>query len=228
MARIDWADIRRPILFFLVFIILIVGINGLLSGRGGPSIVRIMTLPKCWSILTPFILFGLGTDHHHHQSPHIVRHHPAAHAHYGAAGDPSSPHHRPGALWGSLRQMGMPDKPAFTMDLAFRFIPTLARDFNITLDARGARVRVDHLKGGWWPNPPPGRRSSCPSPCSRSSTARGDRCHRPRGWRASAHMDAQATTRRDWGHQPGCGNPDRLDHRPRPGFRDFWFPPAWM
>jgi energy-coupling factor transport system permease protein len=45
--------------------------------------------------------------------------------------------------------MGLPDKFAFTMDLAFRFIPTLGRDFMITVDAQRARgYEVESTKGG--------------------------------------------------------------------------------
>jgi energy-coupling factor transport system permease protein len=39
----------------------------------------------------------------------------------------------------TFKGMGLPDKLAFTLDLAFRFVPTLARDFSVTLDAQKAR-----------------------------------------------------------------------------------------
>lgn len=41
------------------------------------------------------------------------------------------------------------DRLAYTMDLAFRFIPTLARDFSITLDAQRARgYEIERAEGG--------------------------------------------------------------------------------
>jgi energy-coupling factor transport system permease protein len=44
------------------------------------------------------------------------------------------------ALFGvAVRRLGVPDKFAFATDLAFRFVPTLARDFGTTLDAQKAR-----------------------------------------------------------------------------------------
>lgn len=54
------------------------------------------------------------------------------------------------SLYGvAFRRLGMPDKGAFTMDLAFRFIPTLARDFTITMDAQRARgYEVERMRGG--------------------------------------------------------------------------------
>lgn len=49
----------------------------------------------------------------------------------------------------TFRRMGLPDRLAFTIDLAFRFIPTLARDFSVTLDAQRARgYEVERAKGG--------------------------------------------------------------------------------
>ena len=35
MARIEWKDIRRPLFFIFILVFFIVGLNGLLSGRGG-------------------------------------------------------------------------------------------------------------------------------------------------------------------------------------------------
>lgn len=53
-------------------------------------------------------------------------------------------------LYGVMfRGLGLPDKFAFAMDLAFRFVPTLARDFSITLDSQRARgYEVEKLEGG--------------------------------------------------------------------------------
>jgi energy-coupling factor transport system permease protein len=45
--------------------------------------------------------------------------------------------------------MGLPARVAYSFDLAFRFIPTLARDFNVTMDAQKARgYEVEKIKGG--------------------------------------------------------------------------------
>jgi len=54
------------------------------------------------------------------------------------------------SLYGvTFRGLGLPDKYAYAMDLAFRFIPTLGRDFSITLDAQRARgYEVEKVKGG--------------------------------------------------------------------------------
>jgi len=49
----------------------------------------------------------------------------------------------------TFRGLGMPDKFAYASDLAFRFVPTLGRDFSITLDAQKARgYELERLQGG--------------------------------------------------------------------------------
>jgi energy-coupling factor transport system permease protein len=39
----------------------------------------------------------------------------------------------------TFRRLGFPDNFAYSMELAFRYVPTLARDFNTTFDAQRAR-----------------------------------------------------------------------------------------
>lgn len=49
----------------------------------------------------------------------------------------------------TFRGMGAPDRLAYSMDLAFRFLPTLTRDFNITVDAQRARgYELERAQGG--------------------------------------------------------------------------------
>ncbi len=49
----------------------------------------------------------------------------------------------------TFRGLGLPDRFAFSMDLAFRYVPTLARDFGTTLDAQRARgYEIERVKGG--------------------------------------------------------------------------------
>ena len=49
----------------------------------------------------------------------------------------------------AFRRLGLPDRFAFAMDLAFRYVPTLARDFGITLDAQRARgYEIERVEGG--------------------------------------------------------------------------------
>lgn len=54
------------------------------------------------------------------------------------------------ALMGvAFKDMGTPDKMAYAIDLALRFLPSLARDFLTTYDAQRARgFELDKLRGG--------------------------------------------------------------------------------
>jgi energy-coupling factor transport system permease protein len=45
----------------------------------------------------------------------------------------------PAYLGVTFRRLGFPDKFAFVLDLTIRFVPTLARDFQLTIDAQKAR-----------------------------------------------------------------------------------------
>jgi len=150
LARIEWKDVRRAWIFILVLVVFIVGLNGLLSGRGGPSSVVQVESPTLFTI--PFYIPGtqwgfsvpitinklwfaivqmsrmltmaiLAIPIPYTMDPNI----------YGVA----------------FRRMGASDKFSFAMDLAFRFLPTFARDFSTTVDAQRARgYEMEALKGG--------------------------------------------------------------------------------
>ena len=49
----------------------------------------------------------------------------------------------------TFRGLGLPDRFAYSMELAFRYVPTLARDFATTFDAQRARgYEIERVKGG--------------------------------------------------------------------------------
>jgi energy-coupling factor transport system permease protein len=49
----------------------------------------------------------------------------------------------------TFRRLGMPDKIAFAMDLTMRFVPSLSRDFAMTIDAQRARgYELENRQGG--------------------------------------------------------------------------------
>jgi energy-coupling factor transport system permease protein len=54
------------------------------------------------------------------------------------------------SLYGiTFRGLGLPDKIAYAMELTMRFIPTYARDFQLTMDAQRARgYEIEKLRGG--------------------------------------------------------------------------------
>ncbi len=150
LARIEWKDIKRTWIFITILVVFIVGLNGLLSGRGGPSsVVQVespivfeipffvpgtdwgftvpVTVNKIWFAITQMTrmlaMAILAIPIPYTMDPNI----------YGV----------------TFRRMGVSDKVSFTMDLAFRFLPTLARDLSITIDAQRARgYEMETLKGG--------------------------------------------------------------------------------
>jgi energy-coupling factor transport system permease protein len=136
MARIEWKEVRRPLIYIFVLVFVIVGLNGLFFGRGGPSSVLDpsspvlflnVTVSKAWFAITQITrmltMAFLAIPIPYTMDPNI----------YGTA----------------FKRMGVSDKVSFTMDLAFRFLPTFARDLSITMDAQRARgYELDKLKGG--------------------------------------------------------------------------------
>jgi len=140
LARIEWEDIRRTWLYIFILVFFIVGLNGVLSGRGGPSsVINVpspvvfyvawvpVTVSKIWFALNQIIRM-------------LTMAMPALMLPYTL--DPN--------IYGTaFRRMGVSDKVSLTMDLAFRFLPTFSRDFTTTMDAQRARgYEMDKLKGG--------------------------------------------------------------------------------
>ncbi|HET9909847.1 MAG TPA: energy-coupling factor transporter transmembrane component T [Anaerolineales bacterium] len=146
MARIEWRDIRRPLFFIFILVFFIVGLNGLLSGRGGPSSVNDPNSPILFQALIPGTTWGLTVTISKlwFAMSQIIRiltmALPAILIPYTI--DPN--------IYGTtFKQLKASDKVAFTIDLAFRFLPTFARDLTITMDAQRARgYEMDKLKGG--------------------------------------------------------------------------------
>ncbi|MBN2047175.1 MAG: energy-coupling factor transporter transmembrane protein EcfT [Anaerolineaceae bacterium] len=55
----------------------------------------------------------------------------------------------PGLYGVTFHGLGLPDKFAFALDLTMRFVPTFARDFQLTMDAQKARgYELEKLEGG--------------------------------------------------------------------------------
>lgn len=150
LARIEWRDIRRAWIFILVLVIFIVGLNGILSGRGGPDIVRQLDTPTLFTI--PFYIPGtqwgfsvpITVSKLWFGFVQMVRMLTMA-----VLALPIPYTMDPNVYGVAFRRMGASDKVSFTMDLAFRFLPTFARDFTTTVDAQRARgYEMEILKGG--------------------------------------------------------------------------------
>ncbi len=147
LARVPWRDTRRAWLFIgtvAVFFTLIT----FLTGRGGfefyttEHVIARLEAPVALLGWRPYILVTaervtyavcqfsriLAVTTFALTIPYTINP-----RHYGIA----------------FRRLGLPDKFAFAMDLAFRFVPTIARDFAITYDAQRARgYELERLRGG--------------------------------------------------------------------------------
>src|SRR5574339_688678 len=140
LARIEWKDIRRTMIFILILVFFIVGLTGMLSGRGGPSSVTNIESPVVFNVgwvpvTVSKIWFAMNQ---------IVRM-----LTMSLLAIPIPYTLVPNIYGSTFRRMGVSDKVSFTMDLAFRFLPTFARDLSITMDAQRARgYELDKLKGG--------------------------------------------------------------------------------
>jgi len=150
MARIEWNDVKRPLIFVSILVFFIVGLNGLLSGRGGPSSVLdpnspvlfnvpIMVPGTYWGWLVPVTVskawFAIN------QIARMIC--------MALLAIPIPYTMDPNIYGTAFKRMGASDKVSFTMDLAMRFLPTFARDMVTTIDAQRARgYEVDKLKGG--------------------------------------------------------------------------------
>jgi len=149
LSKLTWKETRRAWIFMLFFIVIIVGLNALISGRAGPPSV-LQGTHTYWegSLKVPLINWtiriNLTMEKVFFAITQIVRMLSMAMLFMII---PFTIDPRTYGI--TFSGMGLPDRVAFTMDLAFRFVPTLARDFVTTLDAQKARgYEVERIEGG--------------------------------------------------------------------------------
>jgi energy-coupling factor transport system permease protein len=150
MARIAWKDVRRAFLYIFFLVFFIVGLNGLLSGRGGPSSVLDASSPVMFNVpfFIPFTEIGKMVPVTVSKAWFALNQ-MARMISMALLAIPIPYTIDPNIYGTAFKGMGASDKVSFTMDLAMRFLPTFARDFVITLDAQRARgYEIDKLKGG--------------------------------------------------------------------------------
>ncbi|MEN8171942.1 MAG: energy-coupling factor transporter transmembrane component T [Chloroflexota bacterium] len=150
MTGLKWSETKRVWMFVTLLVVVIVGLNALLSGRGGPGEVLQSTEHIIWE--TNFTIPLVNWDFHPNITVNklafaltqIIRMLSSAVLFF------IIPWTLDPRLYGvTFGGMGIPYRFAFSMDLAFRFVPSLARDFGITLDAQRARgYEIEKLEGG--------------------------------------------------------------------------------
>lgn len=146
-ARLEWQEIRRPILFIGGFVFFFALLT-FLTGRGGAEVYKQEHLLRSFS--APFTLLGwrptldVTVERIFFALSQFVR------VFSIAAMTILIPYSLDPGLYGiTFRGLGLPDKIAYAMDLTMRFIPTFGRDFQQTMDAQRARgYELEKISGG--------------------------------------------------------------------------------
>jgi energy-coupling factor transport system permease protein len=147
-ARVPWKETRRAwsFVWFILFIMIV--INTILTGGGAGGVVPPggqLVWPNGFPV--PFtnwvIHFGLTWERLWFAFCQILR----------IMGISAVfiiiPFSMDPRLYGvTFRGLGFPDKFAYSMELAFRYVPTVARDFGVTVDAQRARGYEVESSGG--------------------------------------------------------------------------------
>jgi energy-coupling factor transport system permease protein len=153
LSKLTWKETRRVLIFVFVLVVFIVGIGAILTGRGGPGEALTMfreTKNIIWQVewVVPWVGWtirpNVSVEKLVFATTQIVRM-----LSISILFIPLAFTFDPSQYGVTFRGLGLPDKFAVSMDLAFRFVPTLGRDFSITLDSQRARgYEVEKLEGG--------------------------------------------------------------------------------
>ena len=149
LARLTWRETRRA--WILVsFIILFMTILTFLTGRGGVATAyhEEHLLYRLGPLSLPIVGWQVGLSITAEKTIFALSQFARMYAITIMA--ITIPYTVDPSLYGvTFRGLGLPDKFAYAMDLSFRFVPTLGRDFSITLDSQRARgYEVEKLSGG--------------------------------------------------------------------------------
>ena len=145
LARLGWRETRRFWLFIIV-ISFALSLMTALTGRGGVGVyAQEHTLWRGeFHLLEATLALAVSAERLTFMVAQIVRIFSFAAL---AVVIPYTVH--PARYGIAFRRLGVPDKFAFAMDLAFRFIPSLGQDFQMTLDAQRARgYELERIGGG--------------------------------------------------------------------------------
>jgi energy-coupling factor transport system permease protein len=153
LSKLTWKETRRVLMFVFILVVFIVGIGAILTGRGGPGEALTMfreTKNIIWQVewVVPWVGWtirpNISVEKLVFAVTQIVRM-----LSISILFIPLAFTFNPSEYGVTFRGLGLPDKVAVSMDLAFRFVPTLGRDFGITLDSQRARgYEVEKLEGG--------------------------------------------------------------------------------
>jgi energy-coupling factor transport system permease protein len=149
LAKLTWVETRRAWILISILIVLMT-ILTFLTGRGGVSTAYFEEhlIIRLGPLSLPIVGWQIGLDITVEKTIFAVSQ--MARMFTITTLAITVPYTIDPSLYGvTFRGLGLPDKFAYAMDLAFRFVPTLGRDFSITLDSQRARgYEVEKLEGG--------------------------------------------------------------------------------
>lgn len=149
LARLTWRETRRPWMVISLIIVFLT-ILTFLTGRGGVGTAyhEEHLLARLGPLSLPIVGWSFTLDITAEKTVFAISQMARMFAITAMA--ITIPYTIDPGLYGvTFRGLGLPDKFAYAMDLAFRYVPTLGRDFSITLDAQRARgYEVEKLSGG--------------------------------------------------------------------------------
>jgi energy-coupling factor transport system permease protein len=146
-SRVKWHEIRRGVIFIIGFVCFY-AILTFLTGRGGTELYKqehlIRQFKASFSILGWTPTLDVTVERAFFTVSQFVRYLSIA------IMTILIPYSLNPALYGiTFKGLGMNDKMAYAMDLTMRFIPTFARDFQLTMDAQRARgYELENISGG--------------------------------------------------------------------------------
>lgn len=146
LSRLTWQETRRFWLVVLPIITLLVTITAI-TGRGGVEAYQVEHMIYERHVVLPLLgerVFDISAEQLMYALSQFIR--MLCMAAFGLL-IPFTTH--PGEYGITFRGLGMSDKFAVATDLAFRLVPTVGQDFQITLDAQKARgYELERLGGG--------------------------------------------------------------------------------
>ena len=146
-SDVKWKEIRRAFLFIIAFVIFF-AILTFLTGRGGTEVYKeehlIREFKASFSILGWTPTLKITVERAFFAISQFTR------ISSIAILTVLIPYTINPALYGiTFKGLGLNDKFAYAMDLTMRFIPTFARDFQLTVDAQRARgYELENFSGG--------------------------------------------------------------------------------
>jgi energy-coupling factor transport system permease protein len=149
-ARIHWREVRRVWTYFSVFVLFLVSVNALVFTGGGQTAHSRVLASWPWLSLSGHFPFLAPHPYHLTATVALFVIAQALRMYSIAFYAFTFPFVVDPADYGvAFNRLGFPYKIAFAVDMAFRYVPALARELQTTVDAQRVRgYELDRVRGG--------------------------------------------------------------------------------